>query len=653
MTINPQKVSWRLILVFLIALNLQTTQCTVPHESDLEVISPTGNIKVSLKVKTSNDTKFGTLFFNVNYVDGIKSTEVITSSQLGISRKDQKFVDNLKFLRVLKEQKVLNEYTLIHGKRKNCRNEATEKTFRFVNSENKILDITFRAYNNGVAFRYNFPGKSDSICVVTDESTIFHIPANTKRWMQPYNIAYEDTFPVNTTGKGPEANQQEWGFPALFNVLNQPYFILISEADISRSNCATRLGNKVDLSNYKIIMPENEISGAFPWASQWRVLMIGNLSDIVESTLVTDVSEPCKLKDTDWIKPGIVSWIYWANNHGSKDYKKVVEYVDLAVAMKWPYVLIDWEWNQMGNGGKIEDALGYAKSKGIKPLMWYNSGDSLSTGGGLGPYGRLLTPEARAKEFTWLNQMGVYGIKVDFFTGDQQKVMNYYIDLMEDAAKYHLMINFHGATVPRGWDRTYPNLMSVEGVYGAEWYNNKPSLTKSAGRHNTTLPFTRNVVGPMDYTPVTFSNSQHPHITSYGHELALSVVFESGIQHFADRPEAYYELSQIPKEFLKAVPTAWDDTKLIVGYPGVKVVIARKRDNRWYVGGINGKDEEQVLKVNFDFLGEGNFNLKLIKDGKDDKSFNIDLVKVKKGDVVNIKCLPRGGFVGTLEIQNN
>ena len=189
----------------------------------------------------------------------------------------------------------------------------------------------------------------------------------------------------------------------------------------------------------------------------------------------------------------------------------------------------------------------------------------------------------------------------------------------------------------------------MEAVYGAEWYNNRPTLTNKAAGHNTTLPFTRNVIGSMDYTPVTFSNSQHPHITSYGHELALSVVFESGLQHFADRPTAYITLPTQPKEFLKHVPVSWDDTKLLDAYPGEKVIIARKKENQWYFGGLNGKEEAQTLEINFDFLGKGNFNLQLIKDGKDDKSFACETVKVKKGDNLKIDCLPRGGFVGVMK----
>jgi hypothetical protein len=622
-----------------------------------EVLSPDKNIKIILvSINTSDKMSFGPVYFRVLYKKGSEYVEVLSKSLLGILRSDQRFADNLKFVGESETVEIHDKYEMICGKRKLCENFGAEKVFSYVNSNNQPLNIVFRAYNDGVAFRYIFPDHSVSSFNIIDEVTTFILPDSTNRWMQPYKISYEDFYPLNKTGLS-SVKGQEWGLPALYKVNGNPFWVLISEANITENNCATKLCNLENINEYKVAYPSERtdfkqtgVMTSLPWNSQWHTLIIGKLSDIVESTLITDVSEPNKLKETDWIKPGPVSWIYWANNHGSKDYQKVVEYIDFAAEMKWPYDLIDWEWDVMSNGGTITDAVNYAKSKGIKPIMWYNSGTCLLEQAT--PVDRLLTAQKRAEEFKWLNKIGVFGIKVDFFAGDQQDMMKYYIDILKDAAKYHLMVNFHGATIPRGWARTYPNLMTSEGVYGAEWYNDLPVLTNKAAGHNTTLPFTRNVVGSMDYTPVTFSNSQHPHITSYGHELALSVVFESGFQHFADSPEAYNSLPTEPKEFMKNVPVSWDDTKLIDGYPGDKVIITRKKGNQWYLGGLNGKDETQTLNVNFDFLGKGNFNLKLIKDGKDDKSFTINVVKVKKGDVLNIKCLPRGGFVGILEIQN-
>jgi len=634
---------------------VDTTTAKFNDITDGEIVSPDQNIKVVLKMKTAPVRDSAQVCYNIFYKNGTGYDEVLPNSPMGISRTDEQFVRGLKLVEASNPLEIHEAYEMVSGKRKLCENQGTERVFKFLNANNQPLNIVIRAYNNGVAFRYVFPDSSQTTKNIVEEATAYVLPAKTSRWMQPYNISYEDFFPLNTTGVGTNTNK-EWGYPALYKVNDKPYWVLISEADISKNNCATKLCNIDNLKEYKVKMPsirsnfvQEGVMSTLPWNSPWRVLIIGSLSGVVESTLISDLSEPNKLTDTSWIKPGPVSWIYWAYNHGSKDYATVVKYIDLAVEMKWPYVLIDWEWDVMSNGGNIVDAVNYAKSKGIKPLMWYNSGTAWLDAT---PVDRLLTAEKRATEFTWLNSIGVYGIKVDFFAGDQQDMMKYYIDILEDAAKYHLMVDFHGATLPRGWSRTYPNLMTTEAVYGAEYYNNGPTLTNKAASHNATLPFTRNVVGSMDYTPVTFSNSQYPHVTSYGHELALSVVFESGLQCFADRPSAYIGLPAIPKEFLKNVPANWDDTKLIDGYPGEKVVIARKKADKWYIGGINGKNIAQTLSINFNFLGEGIYSLLLIKDGADNKSFEVDTIKVKKGDIIDVTCLIRGGFAGVINLDN-
>ncbi|MBD0837008.1 glycoside hydrolase family 97 protein [Aestuariibaculum suncheonense] len=637
------KYSLLLVSLFILAI------CSIHAQ---EMVSPNKKIKVIVEHQAGAKV-LGEVYFKVLYKNKSGYTEVIPNSPLGILRKDQQFSGNLRCVGESESEPVNEKYEMISGKRKWCENLANEKVFKYVNANNKPMNIVFRVYNDGVAFRYEFTEKSDALTEIIDETTTYTIPESTHRWVQPFHNSYEDFFPFSDTGKG-EDNKQVWGFPALFKINNNnPVWVLLSEANITENNCAARLTNIKNPNQYKVTYPparndfkQEGVKTTLPWTSQWHALNIGQLSDVVESTLITDVSEPVKIKETSWIKPGAVSWIYWAFNHGSKDYQKVVEYTDLAVEMKWPYVLIDWEWDVMTNGGDIVAAVNDANSKGIKPLMWYNSGTEWLEPT---PVDRMLTSEKRNKELAWLKDIGVYGIKVDFFNGDQQDMMKYYIDILKDAAKYQIMVNFHGATVPRGWARTYPNVMTTEAVYGAEWYNNKSVLTSKAAVHNATLPFTRNVIGSMDYTPVTFSDSQHPHITSYAHELALSVVFESGFQHFADRPQAYYDLPQEPKEFLKNVPVAWDNTKLVEGYPGENVIIARKKGNQWYLGGINGKDEKQTLQINFNFLDKGKYNIKLIKDGEDDKSFEVVVLKVKKGSVLNVECLPRGGFVAVLE----
>jgi hypothetical protein len=540
---------------------------------------------------------------------------------------------------------------MLHGKKNRGDNSGNERIFYLENPEGQNVEVLIRAYNDGIAFRYVLPGRAGEVRLLKSELSTFSIPKGSTRWTQLYGKDYEGFYELNTDGRG-SSGGSTWAYPALFEI-NDGLFALVTEADNDAASSATRLSNSHDGNTYHVTLPpprddfqQDGTRMELPWSSPWRVIMIGSLPNIVESTLVTDVSRPSNIGQTDWIKPGAASWIYWAHNHGSKDYQTVTEYVDLAVEMQWPYVLIDWEWNIMSNGGTVEDAVHYANKKGVKPFIWYNSGTSWLDPQ---PVDRIVDREDRAKEFTWLNEMGVYGIKVDFFAGDQQDMMKFYLDLLQDAADHRLMVNFHGATIPRGWSRTYPNLMTVEAVYGAEWYNNAPILMERAAEHNATLPFTRNVIGPMDYTPVTFSDSQHPHTTSYGHELALSVLFESGIQHFADRPSAYRSLIPAAKEFLKKVPVRWDDTRLIGGYPGRDAVMVRKNGDTWYIAGINGLKKPQDLTVDFNFLEAGAYNLNLIKDGETARSFATIIKEVSTDSTVTVSCLPEGGFAGILE----
>ena len=549
--------------------------------------------------------------------------------------------DKLRFTRQVKD-----DYQMLEGKRLHCTNEANEYQAP-IGSNAKIV---IRLYNDGIAFRYEYIKLENQ--KQPEEHTVYLIPEGTKRWFMQWTEAYEGFFPQTTTYKvkpirtssgvstSADGWNNRWGYPALLEPA-EGVFALISEANIERRQSASCLYN--DGERYSVVAAENDLNLSGDWHTPWRVVIIGKLADIVESTLVTDVSEPSQLKDTNWIKPGVVSWIYWANNHGSNDFNIIKKYVDMAVVLKLPYVLIDAEWDEMdkiaSNEGKtIEDAVAYANSKGIKPMIWYNS----SVGwidGAPGPKFRLNKPEDREKEFAWCEKIGVAGVKIDFFSGDNQMNMDYCLDLLESAARHHLLVNFHGAPIPRGWQKTWPNLLSTEGVYGAEWYNNVPTFTDKAASHNTTLPFTRNVIGPMDYTPCAFSDSQHPHITSLAHELALTVLYESGLQHLADRPESFLAQPKEVQDFLGQLPTVWDETRYVSGYPGESAVLARRSGNTWYVAGINGKDAPQILKTNLSFIGKGSVQM-----FADDASGKWQISTISKLPS-QVECQPRGGFV--------
>ena len=543
---------------------------------------------------------------------------------------------------------IKEDYQMLTGKRLHCTNEANE----YQTALSKHVRLVLRLYNDGVAFRYEYTDIPDGNL---PPEHAYVIPEGTKRWMQQWCDSYEGFFPLDTTYrvmpvpsysgtfKSAEGWNIRWGYPALIEP-QEGVFALITEANIEKGQSASCLYNKGEKFR---VTPDESLNSKLLTLnfkkSPWRVIIIGSLKDVVQSTLVTDVSDPCKIKDTSWIHPGVVSWIYWAYNHGSNDYDIIKKYVDMAVTLHLPYVLIDAEWDMMKDGKTIEDAVNYAKSKGIKPLIWYNSSVGWVDGAPTPKY-RLNKPEDREKEFAWCEQIGVAGVKIDFFSGDNQKNMDYCIDLLESAARHHLLVNFHGATIPRGWQRTYPNLMSTEGVYGAEWYNNVPTFTDKAACHNATLPFTRNVIGPMDYTPCTFSDSQHPHITTNAHELALTILYESGLQHLADKPESYLAQPTEVQQFLSHLPSVWDETRLIDGYPGRFVIMARRSGNRWYVAGINGLDTPQDLSVPLDFIGKKQ-SVSTFEDSEN-APWNI---QTRKEVPQEIHLQPRGGFVWVIE----
>lgn len=573
-----------------------------------------------------------------------KRHAILSIPSIGIQLEDGSG-KKLKLKKISKAYPIHEHYTMITGKRKEIHNEANEYTCHFTDTLQQELILRIRLYNDGITFRYE--GKTKHPARLLDEQTTYRIPEGTKRWMQTFNASYEDFYPLTTTGK---SENRHWGYPALIQTDNEVW-TLISEAGIEQGQSASTLKNEQKISDYKVCPALNKKTFSNNWATPWRVMIIGSLSDIVESTLVTDVSRPTSFKDTNWLHPGSVSWIYWAYNHGSKDYAIVKQYIDMAAQLKLPYVLIDWEWDVMGNGGTLEDALRYAHQKGVRVLLWYNSSTAWVTNGASGPLYKLNKPEDREREFTWLEQQGVAGVKIDFFDGDTEETMDYCIELLECAARHHLLVNLHGATIPRGWQRTYPNLMSVEAVYGAEWYNNLPTLTNKAAAHNATLPFTRNVIGPMDYTPCTFSDSQHPHITTHAQELALAVLFESALQHWADKPESYLAQPEKVKSFMGKLPTAWDNTRLLSGYPGNHVIMARQKGDTWYIGGINGKDEEQMLNIDWSFLGKGKYKITLFEDNKDDSDpWKITTSTGTLSQMpTKLNCHARGGFVAAVE----
>jgi hypothetical protein len=255
----------------------------------------------------------------------------------------------------------------------------------------------------------------------------------------------------------------------------------------------------------------------------------------------------------------------------------------------------------------------------------------------------MLTPESRHAEFQKLKDIGIAGIKVDFFGGDGQSMMKYYIDILKDAAKYELAVNFHGATFPRGWSRTYPNLVSMESIRGEEYVTFGQFFADNQPVHCTIIPFTRNLFDPMDFTPVNFSGI--PNIirrTTGGFEIALSVLFTSGIQHIAETPAGMGSQKDFVKDYMSALPGSWDDVKFIDGYPGKYVVMARRKGESWYIAGINAENTERTITLNVPFISNKSKGI-IITDSDDKKELvknDFDLSKP-----VKVTMYSNGGFV--------
>ena len=650
----------KLLIIYFLLLAGSMFSCSKKSGNDWSVSSPGGKISAEVQV-----TENGQFTYRVWMADSLQKVTVIEPSPLGIVREDQRF-DTLQFVSHERTKTVGESYTLSTGKRLKNRNHYNELTFHFKNTGGALLDIVFRAYDDGVAFKYVFPENDEKVYHVLNELTGFDLPDGSA-WMQPYDkpSAYAPAYEQNYLGEmsvgTPSPNVEGWCFPALFEVNN--HWVLLSEANLKANFYGSHLSAKPENGLYRVMPPlEDEAFGygqtyaesALPWNMPWRMIMVGDeLADIVESNLVNHLSDSSKIEDPSWIVPGRASWAWWSGYlDGTSDTpEKLMKYIDFAREMSWEYSLIDAGWDHR-KGFDLKQLADYAQSQGVKLLLWYNSGGPTNRVDA-GPRDLMFDQQVRRKEMKRISKLGIKGIKIDFFGSDKQVLMQLYNDILEDAAEYELLVDFHGCTIPRGWSRTYPNLISMESVVGEEGYIYHADYQAGAPLHCTILPFTRNVVGPMDYTPVAFSEQQVPHLTSYGFELALSVVFESGIQHFADKAEVYKAQPLAVIDFLKAVPAAWDETKLLSGYPGHDVVIARQKDGNWYVGGINGEDQAKRMVINFKFLdSEASYEAVFISDGADKKSFSSETKSISSQSTEEIDVLPIGGFVIQLKRKN-
>ncbi len=631
---NPLK---PILLLFMLVAVLS---CKSSIGQTWELNSPDNNIRFMVSEVADRETS---LEYKVDVIRGGKTNVAIESSPLGIIRKDLQFSNNLSFVSKSEIKAIDETFQMLIGRQLVCRNNANELELTFKNPEGSLIQLVLRAYNDGVAFKYVFPEKSESLFTITHELTGFKIPENGKTWIERYDIASKYT------------PAYEQFFPALFN--SNGNWMLISEANLNPNYCGVRFEQNAPNGLYRLRFPnpkdaegygEVKPTSALPWTMPWRTIIIGSTpATIFESEMITNLSDAAIPGDFTWVKPGRASWGWLSDNDSPKNYKTLRQFVDLAAKMKWEYSLVDANWDLM-TGGNIEQLVKYAQTKGVGILMWYNSGGPQNTVSER-PRDIMFDPQTRKAEFKKLKEWGVKGVKIDFWHSDKQNMIALYHEVMKDAADNHILVNFHGCTIPRGWSRTYPNLLAMESVKGEECYLFDSTYTAAAPVQNSILPFTRNVIGPMDYTPMGLTNFKYPHTTTYAHELALTLVFNSGIVHFADNVKAYLSLPDFVKDFIQNVPVVFDETHLISGEPGKSIIMASRKGNDWYIAGISSGSSGEKFQVELPFLIEGDYSMSLITDGADAKSFAHKKRGFKAGQSIALTMLPKGGFVALLK----
>lgn len=630
-------------IVFLLAATVSSAQTN-------GITSPDKQLSVML-----HNTD-GRITWQVDY----RNKQVIQPSALGLATAPGGPAGPWRFDSSSATTVVSEKYELFTGKRSHVTYRANRKTFYYSDAAGKPLQVIYQVSNDGIGFRYSMP-VHDTVRIY-DELTTFTFDTAALAFLQPMqtaktgfestNPAYEENYrqQIPVTSASPTG----WAYPALFQ-LKDDSWVLISEAGLDGKYCATRLKNEKQSPAFKIAFPDPretmEADGILPLAagpffSPWRVVTIGNLKTIVESTLGTDLAPASVLRDHSFVVPGKASWSWIMSKDDSIVYSEQKRYVDFAADMQWKYCLIDANWDRNIGYERIGELAAYARSKKVGLLLWYNSAGNWNTVK-MTPRDKLLTRESRREEFALLKKMGIKGIKVDFFGGDGRSVIQYYIDILKDAAEAGLLVNFHGATLPRGWSRTYPHLLTTEAVKGFEMITFNQRDADNEANHASMLPFTRNVFDPMDFTPVNLYKIQS-HVqrkTTGAFELATAVIYLSGIQHIAESPSGMSQTPFFVKQFMQQLPDRWDEVRFLEGYPGKYIVIARKAGKKWYIAGINGENTARQVELNLSSFKSARATC--IKDGGTRSEFVME-----KGNPAALKTVvmqAAGGFVMVLE----
>ena len=602
---------------------------SVASAENKQITSPDGKLVV-----TVSDTD-GRPSYSVSYDNVL----FLQPSPLGMVANIGDFSSGMSLEKNVSTNKIDETYELASIKKSKVRYVANEAVFSFTQQGKTIYDVIFRISNNDVAFKYKMYPQGETLsCVVEQEATGFVFPDGTTTFLCPQSKpmgGFARTSPSYETSYTADdaAGKNGWGegytFPCLFRNGDNGW-VLVSETGVNGGYCASRLlGHKG--GTYTIGFPqEGEANGngtvspgiALPGETPWRTITVGKtLAPIVETTVPFDVVKPLYPAKGEYTY-GRGSWSWIIGMDGSTNYKEQLRYIDFSAAMGYQSVLVDALWDKQIGRDKMEELAKYGKDKGVALYLWYNSNgywnDAPQT-----PRGIMNNAIARRKEMKWMQSIGIRGIKVDFFGGDKQMTMQLYEDILSDANEYGLLVIFHGCTLPRGWERMYPNFASSEAVLASENLHFSQGSCDNEAFNATLHPFIRNTVGSMDFGGSALNKYYNAdnaprgsrRVTSDVYALATAVLFQSPVQHFALAPNNLTDAPSWAIDFMKEVPTTWDEVRFIDGYPGKYVILARRHGDQWYIAGVNAQKETLKLKVNLPMFSNGE-KVRLFSDDK-------------------------------------
>ena len=640
-------------------LSIMLTSSVLCWADDVCISSPDGNLVV-----TVSDAG-GRLYYNAT----LGGKQVIEPSALGLKTS---LGDMTKDLSIYDSQSsMVNVQCSMRGTKASSNTyNANSVLIKVKNKDGVRFRMLFQVSNNDIAFRYmmtrqKINGREYKRVRILKELSSFNFPDGTTTFISPQigpETGWEQTKPSyeeEYSNDAPMDKASKYGhgyiFPALFHLPNS--WALVSETGVNGGYCGSHLSDYQAGIGYTVTYPDKGENNGFgsefaaiplPGETPWRTITLGEtLKPIMETTISYDLVEPLYKPSTDY-KPGRYTWSWLIGQDNSINYDDQVRFINLASAMGFEYCLVDNWWDQNIGREKIAELSKYAQQKGVHLLMWYNSNgfwnDAPQT-----PRNCMNTAIAREREMKWLQSIGVKGIKVDFFGGDKQQTMQLYEDILTDANRYGLQVVFHGCTMPRGWEKMYPNFVASEAVLASENLFFGEGATIREGFDLTLHPFCRNATASMDWGGIimnkwmsTDNKSRHTHKTTDIFELASGITMQTSVQCVAMQPNNLEELPQFELDFLRELPTTWEATRFIDGYPGKFVVMARKATNgNWYIAGLNAKSEPITLTLDLNDFGSLS---KLLVDDKKMQPQQLPIKKDKKGKV-KITIQPNGGLV--------